>query len=148
MKTFHVSLCVEDLSRAVDRYRAILGIEPAKVRPDFAKFELADPPLILSLNLGGEPGALSHLGIRHEGSEQVDADLARSRAAGLEIEEQKGTTCCYAKADKYWVRDADGVAWEMYSLLGDADVHSLPDTPPRVVAEQQVEKGGGCCGAS
>jgi len=145
MKTFHVSLCVEDLDRAIDRYRAILGIEPAKVRADFAKFELSDPPLILSLNIGGAAGTLSHLGIRHEDSEHVDTDLARSRAAGLEIEEQKGTTCCYAKADKFWVKDADGIAWEMYSLLGDADVHSLPDAAPRSLAPQPAAKPG-CCG--
>ena len=62
--TFHVALSVKDLPTAIEQYRKILGMEPAKVKPDYAKFEIADPPVILSLNLGGEPGTVSHLGIR------------------------------------------------------------------------------------
>lgn len=143
MKTFHVSLNVEDLDRAIERYRAILGMEPAKVRPDFAKFEIGDPPVILSLNTGGRPGALNHLGIRHEDTAHVDVELERTKAAGIAVEEQMGTTCCYAKADKFWVNDADGIPWEMYSLLGDADVHSLPDPVPAPQVDS-IPKGT-CC---
>jgi catechol 2,3-dioxygenase-like lactoylglutathione lyase family enzyme len=144
MKTFHVSLTVGDLDRAVERYRSILGMEPAKLHPDFAKFEIADPPVVLSLNIGGRPGALNHLGIRHEDTEHVDAALARTKAAGITVKEQMGTTCCYAKADKFWVDDADGVPWEMYSLLADTDVHSLPDQTPDTVAVESAPKGQ-CC---
>ena len=66
--TFHVALSVQDLPTAIEHYKKILGIEPAKVRPDYAKFEIADPPVILSLNPGGKPGTVSHLGIRYAGS--------------------------------------------------------------------------------
>src|ERR1041385_8558872 len=111
--TFHVSLYVEDLDAAVERYRTILGIEPAKVRPGYAKFEIADPPVILSLNVGGEPGRLSHLGVRYPGTGEVATELARAKSQGLETLQQEGVTCCYAKADKFWLRDADGVSWEM-----------------------------------
>lgn len=119
--TFHVALYVEDIPAAVERDRRILGIEPAKVRHDYAKFELADPPVILSVNLGRKPGTLSRLGVRYPGSDEVASEMVRTKAAGLEQLRQDGTTCCYAKADKFWTRDADGVPWEMYTLLADAN---------------------------
>ena len=118
--TFHVALYVDDIPTAVERYRKILGAEPAKVRHDYAKFELADPPVIFSLNVGGKPGALSHLGIRYPGSGDLATEMARTKTEGIEQLRQDGATCCYAKADKFWVRDADGVPWEMYTLLADA----------------------------
>src|SRR5262249_15592609 len=99
-------------SAAVARYRQLLGIEPAKVRHDYAKFEIADPPVILSLNLGGEPGRLSHLGIRFPSTGDVASELVRVKREGVDLLQQEGATCCYAKADKFWVRDADGVPWE------------------------------------
>jgi catechol 2,3-dioxygenase-like lactoylglutathione lyase family enzyme len=129
--TFHVSLYVEDIDRAVDRYRQILGIEPAKVRHDYAKFEIADPPVILALNRGGTPGKLSHLGIRYPGTADVASETVRVRGAGLEILRQENATCCYAKADKFWVRDADQVPWEMYTLLEDVQAETSADADLR-----------------
>ncbi len=126
--TFHVALTVKDLPIAIEHYKKILGIEPAKVKSDYAKFELSDPPVILSLNPGsGEPGTVSHLGIRYADSEKVITEQVRTKTQGIAVREQVGTTCCYAKADKFWLHDADGMEWEMYTLLEDADVHSLPD---------------------
>jgi catechol 2,3-dioxygenase-like lactoylglutathione lyase family enzyme len=127
--TFHVAISVKDLPSAIEQYKKILGIEPAKVKPDYAKFEIADPPVILSLNPGGEPGTISHLGIRYPDSEKVVTELARTKAQGIAVREQPGTTCCYAKADKFWVHDADGLGWEMYTLLADAEVHTSASTP-------------------
>jgi catechol 2,3-dioxygenase-like lactoylglutathione lyase family enzyme len=128
--TFHVSLNVKSIPEAVARYRKILGAEPAKVRADFAKFELADPPLILSLNLGGEPGTVGHLGIRYPASAAVAAELRRAAADSLDPFRQDGVTCCYAKADKFWVNDADGLAWEMYTFLADAEPEPAPVPQP------------------
>ena len=139
---FHVSLNVASIPDAVERYRKILGAEPAKVRRDYAKFELADPPLVLSLNLGGEPGTVGHLGIRRPDSGAVAAELKRARSKSLEPFSEEGVTCCYAKADKFWVRDADGLAWEMYAFLADADAHSTPDPEP-----VPPPATSGCCGA-
>src|SRR5262245_10987184 len=129
--TFHVALYVQDIEAAVSRYRRLLGQEPAKVRHDYAKFEIADPPVILSLNLGGPPGTVSHLGIRHPGTGDVASELVRAKQAELDLLEQQGTTCCYAKADKFWVRDADGVPWEMYTVLADAEVETAADASLR-----------------
>ena len=152
--TFHVALSVTDLPTAIEQYRKILGIEPAKVKPDYAKFEIADPPVILSLNLGGEPGTVSHLGIRYAGTGEVATELVRTKAQGVAVREQPGTTCCYAKADKFWVRDADGLEWEMYTLLEDAEVHSIVETPqdqccsPAVAQESSAQaQAASRCGA-
>jgi len=140
-KTFHVSIYVKDLQAAIERYRTILGIDPAKVRDDYAKFEISDPPTILSLNLGGEPGTVSHLGIRHPGTADVATEMVRVKARGLELLEQKGTTCCYATADKFWVRDADGIPWEMYAVTRDADAPTAADQSLRDFLGQQHGNG-------
>jgi catechol 2,3-dioxygenase-like lactoylglutathione lyase family enzyme len=125
--TFHVSLNVKSIPEAVERYRKILGAEPAKLRPSYAKFELSDPPLILSLNVAGAPGTVGHLGIRYPEPTTVAAELKRAEGDELEPFRQDGVTCCYAKADKFWVRDADGIPWEMYTLLADAEAEPAPD---------------------
>src|SRR5882724_3254334 len=135
--TFHVALYVRDLDAAIARYRKLLGQEPAKVRHDYAKFEITDPPVILSLNTGGEPGTVSHLGIRYPGTGDVASEMARAKREEVELLEQKGTTCCYAKADKFWVRDADGMPWEMYTLIEDAEAQTAADPTLRRFLDQE-----------
>ena len=126
--TFHVAVYVRSIPEAVERYRKLLGIEPAKVRHDYAKFELADPPVIFSLNVGGEPGTLSHLGIRYPTTGDVASEMVRVKQGEVPLLQQEGTTCCYAKADKFWVRDADGIAWEMYAMTADVESESAADS--------------------
>ena len=135
--TFHVAVSVKDLPTAIEHYKKIFGIEPAKVKPDYAKFELADPPAIISLNLGGEPGTVSHLGIRYPGTGDVASEMVRVKHEEVDLLEQKGTTCCYAKADKFWVRDADGMPWEMYTLLEDAEAETAADVTLRRFLDQE-----------
>ena len=144
MSTFHVALYVGDLQAAIARYRKILGREPAKVRHDYAKFEIADPPVILSLNVGGKPGTVSHLGIRYPSTGDVASEMARTKREELDVLQQEGTTCCYAKADKYWVRDADGMPWEMYAVLADAEVETAADASLRRFLAQDGAKAA-CC---
>jgi len=149
--TFHVSMYVQDLDAAIERYRKILGAEPAKVRPGYAKFEIADPPVIFSLVRGGEPGKVSHLGIRYPGTGEVASEMARTKGEGVDLLQQEGVTCCYAKADKYWVRDADGMPWEMYTLLADVEAETADDTRLRTFLGQEAialpesSKEAGCC---
>src|SRR2546428_10759401 len=140
--TFHVALYVEDLEAAIARYRKILGQEPAKVRHDYAKFEITDPPVILSLNVGGEPGTVSHLGIRYPGTGDVASEMVRVKHEAVDLLEQKGTTCCYAKADKFWVRDADGMRWEMYTLSETAKAQPAADQTLRRVLRPDAARGG------
>jgi catechol 2,3-dioxygenase-like lactoylglutathione lyase family enzyme len=148
MNKFHVSLYTADIDAAVATYKKILGVEPAKVRHDFAKFELEDPPVVLSVNLGGTPGTLSHLGIRYPATGQVVTEMVRTKNEKVDLLEQQGTTCCYAKSDKYWVRDADGVPWEMYTLLADAEPETAADEQLRALLGQGEAPSlapAGCC---
>ena len=141
--TFHVSVYVRSIPEAVEQYRKLFGIELAKVRHDYAKFELADPPVIFSLNVGGEPGVLSHLGIRYASTGDVASEMVRVKQADIPLFQQTGTTCCYAKADKFWVKDRDGIPWEMYTLLEDADAETAADGQLRAFLEQQAENAAG-----
>jgi catechol 2,3-dioxygenase-like lactoylglutathione lyase family enzyme len=143
--TFHVALYVHDLEAAISQYCKILGQEPAKVRHDYAKFEIADPPVILSLNKGGEAGTVSHLGIRYGSTGEVASELARAKSNELGLLQQEGTTCCYAKADKFWLRDADGMPWEMYTLLEDAESETAADPALRRFLAQEKVASGSCC---
>jgi len=143
--TFHVALYVQDLEAAIARYRKLLGQEPAKVRRDYAKFEISDPPVILSLNTGGVPGTVSHLGIRYPSTGDVASELVRVKHEEVDLLEQKGTTCCYAKADKFWVRDADGMPWEMYTLLADAEAETAADATLRHFLDQDTSNAPGTC---
>jgi catechol 2,3-dioxygenase-like lactoylglutathione lyase family enzyme len=148
---FHVSVYVRSIPEAVEQYRKLLGIEPAKVRHDYAKFELQDPPVVFSLAVGGEPGTLSHLGIRYPGQGEVVSEMVRVKAQDVPLFEQQGTTCCYAKANKFWVSDADGVRWEMYTLLEDVEAETAADPQLRAFLGQTGEDAtaaapaAGCC---
>ena len=135
--TFHVSVYVRSIPEAVEHYRKLLGIEPAKVKHDYAKFELEDPPVIFSLSIGGEPGKLSHLGIRYPGTGDVASEMVRVKSNGVPLLQQEGTTCCYAKADKFWVRGEDGIPWEMYTLLEDVEAETAADSQLRKFLEQE-----------
>ncbi|MBM4267918.1 MAG: hypothetical protein FJ144_15120 [Deltaproteobacteria bacterium] len=137
--TFHVSLYVRSIPEAVEQYRKVLGIEPAKVKHDYAKFEIQDPPVILSLSVGGEPGKLSHLGIRYPGTGEVVTEMARVKQTDVPLFQQEGTTCCYAKADKFWIRDGDGVPWEMYTLLEDVEAETAADSQLRSFLGQEAK---------
>lgn len=141
--TFHVSVYVSSIPEAVEQYRKILGIEPAKVRHDYAKFEIADPPVILALNAGGEPGKLSHLGIRYPGTGDVASEMVRAKSVDLPSFKQEGTTCCYAKADKFWVADRDGIRWEMYTLLEDVEAETAADAQLRAFLGQEPRDAAG-----
>ena len=120
---FHLSLNVSDLSRSIDFYRILFGIEPAKRRTDYAKLELNDPPLVLSL----EPtpravgGPLNHLGFRLPDSVTLVAMQERLERAGIRSQREEGVECCYARQTKFWVTDPDNTLWELYTLHEDID---------------------------
>jgi len=140
MNTFHLSLEVPDLDAAVGFYRELFGAEPAKRKPGYAKFELADPPVALALQEG--PRALSHLGIRVGTTEEVESASARLEASGLATFDERDTVCCYARQDKVWVTDPAGNAWEVYTLLEDVDEE---DEHEHAAASSSC-CAPGCCG--
>lgn len=117
----HLSLNVRNVEASVRFYRKMLGIEPSKVRPGYAKFDVQNPPLNLALNEApvSSRGALSHLGIQLASTEDVLAMKEMWKAAGLATHDEMQTNCCYAVQDKSWVHDPDGNEWEAFVVLQD-----------------------------
>ena len=117
----HLALNVHDVERSVGFYRQMLGIEPSKVRTGYAKFDVENPPLNLTLNQHGfgERGALSHLGLQVSSTVDVLKVRERWAEAGLVTRDEMDTKCCYARQDKTWVHDPDGNEWEVFVVLED-----------------------------
>jgi catechol 2,3-dioxygenase-like lactoylglutathione lyase family enzyme len=118
---FHISLNASDLGRSVAFYRVLLGVEPAKVREDYAKFELAEPPLVLSLIPGGGGGNVNHAGLRVRTADELVDIQRRLEAAGIATQREEGVECCYARQTKFWVADPDQMLWEVYLFHEDID---------------------------
>ena len=138
----HIAIHVQDVTRSIEFYRRLFGIEPAKVRPGYAKFDVTNPPLNFTLNqsAGGERGALSHLGIQVDSTADVLAMRQQWQERGLLTRDEMKTECCYALQDKAWVRDPDGNEWEVFVVLKD----NLPE-------QGMTEKSccaPSCCAAS
>ncbi|HVA45083.1 MAG TPA: ArsI/CadI family heavy metal resistance metalloenzyme [Pirellulales bacterium] len=120
---FHLSLNVNDLGRSIAFLEALLGVPPAKRRSDYAKFEIDDPPLVLSLEPHGFSGrgALNHVGFRLPDSAALVEAQRRLEAAGIETQREEGVECCYARQTKFWANDPDGTLWEVYVFEGDIE---------------------------
>ena len=117
-----LALNVSNLAESIAFYSRLFGAEPAKVRPGYANFALAEPPLKLVLMENpGQGGTLNHLGIEVADARSVDAAQDRLAGAGLAAVAERGTTCCYARQDKFWVKGSpDGERWEIYTVLADS----------------------------
>jgi catechol 2,3-dioxygenase-like lactoylglutathione lyase family enzyme len=118
---FHASLNVADLQRSIAFYRAFLDVEPAKVRDDYAKFELAEPPLVLSLIPGRPGGNINHVGLRVRTTEELVEVQRRLETAGIVTKREEGVECCYARQTKFWVADPDRLLWEVYVFHEDTN---------------------------
>lgn len=122
MGRVQLAINVKDRDEAVAFYSKLFGTEPAKVKPGYANFAIEDPPLKLVLIENADaPGTLNHLGVEVESREHVAAATARLAGTGLATVAEQGT-CCYAQQDKVWVTDPGGAAWEVYTVLADAEV--------------------------
>lgn len=129
----HVALNVRDVTASLEFYHKLFGIEPAKVRAGYAKFDVQNPPLNISLNesTAAGPGALSHLGIQVVSTGDVLAVRRQWTEAGLATRDEMKTNCCFAIQDKTWVEDPDGNQWEVF-----------------VVLEDNLTESSSCCGTS
>lgn len=121
MNRFHLSLNVSNLPKAVTFLEKILGIPAAKQRPDYAKFELDSPPLVLSLEPRSPTtyGSLNHLGFRFDDSQSLVETQGRLESAGISTQREEGVECCYSRQTKFWVHDLDQRLWEFYTLDDD-----------------------------
>ena len=135
MSRVQLALNVSDVDEAVAFYSRLFATEPAKRKPGYANFEIADPPLKLVLVEGDDGGTLNHLGIEVDTAQEVEAAEARLSADGLATTGVDDTVCCYAHKTETWVNDPDGAPWEVYVKTGDAEQMS-----PQADAD-----AGACC---
>jgi catechol 2,3-dioxygenase-like lactoylglutathione lyase family enzyme len=140
MSRVQLALNVDNIDEAVDFYRKLFRTEPAKRRPGYANFVIADPPLKLVLiSDGAHPGgSLNHLGVEVDSTDEVAAAQARLAHDGLATSIEDGVTCCFAVQDKVWATSPDGVPWEFYAVLAEADVMGAEPTPGQPA-------GSACC---
>lgn len=129
MARVQLALNVERLTDSVAFYSALFDTEPAKVRPGYANFAITEPPLkLVLLENPGKGGSINHLGVEVEDVDTVDAEQTRLAGRGLATIDERATTCCYAKQDKFWVEGTpDGERWELYTVLADSETFGGPE---------------------
>lgn len=146
MSRMQLALNVADLEGSVTFYSRLFGVEPAKRRPGYANFAVAEPPLKLVL-IEGEPGQdtrLDHLGVEVESTAQVQDAADRLKEAGLATFEESDTSCCYAVQDKVWVHGPGREPWEVYVVKADSDQRGTTEDVP---APLPAQAASGCCGS-
>jgi catechol 2,3-dioxygenase-like lactoylglutathione lyase family enzyme len=148
-----LALNVTDLDKAVRFYSSLFATEPAKLRPGYANFAIADPPLKLILFENGQAeGRLNHLGVEVAGTDDVRAAQRRLAGEGLTTATEEDVTCCYAVQDKVWVDDPDGAPWEIYTVLADAEMPvgelratTAGDAAADLCCDSAPESAARCC---
>ena len=145
MSRIQLALNVADVDAAVEFYSTLFATEPAKRRPGYANFAVANPPLKLVLFENPDrTGTLNHLGVERESREEVEAQADRLEAAGLSLDVEGDVECCYARQDKHWVTGPDGQRWENYVVLADAH----PELEGKTPTDLAETSAASCCGTS
>ncbi|MFM2119648.1 MAG: hypothetical protein RL722_1116 [Pseudomonadota bacterium] len=124
MKRFHVHLHVDDLAASIRFYSRLFAAEPSRVEADYAKWMLEDPRLNFAISTRGSAPGIDHLGFQTDDAEELAGLKARAEAADMTLLDEGQTTCCYARSEKHWVTDPQGIAWEHFHTLGDIPVFS------------------------
>lgn len=139
MSRLQLALNVDSLDESIAFYSALFDTQPAKNRPGYANFAIVEPPLKLVLiENPGQGGSINHLGVEVADTEVVDREQIRLEESGLVSVDERGSTCCYAKQDKFWVENApNGERWEIYTVLEDSATFSAAES----------ESDTSCCGA-
>ena len=139
MKRFHVHVAVTDLDKSIRFYSTVFGAKPTVVKPDYAKWMIEDPRINFAISARGAEAGVNHLGLQVDSDEEFRAMRDQLAAADSGIVEEAGANCCYAKSDKYWVTDPQGIAWETYHSLGSI---------PMFGADSSTQSAGACCAPS
>ncbi len=122
MKRFHLHLHVDDLAANIAFYSKLFSTEPARVEGDYAKWMLQDPPVNFAISTRGNAAGVDHLGIQTDDPAELDAMKASARSADLALRDEGEGTCCYARSQKHWITDPQGIAWEHFHTLADIPV--------------------------
>ncbi len=137
MKRFHVHMHVDDLPKNIAFYSQLFGAEPARVERDYAKWMLDEPRVNFAISTRGDKPGLDHLGFQVDEAKELVILKARAQAADMTLLDEGSTTCCYARSDKHWITDPQGIAWEHF--------HSLENIPLFNEAAAAPVKAGACC---
>jgi catechol 2,3-dioxygenase-like lactoylglutathione lyase family enzyme len=134
----HVSLYVSNIQQSVNFYNSFFGVEPVKIKSNYAKYILDKPSLIISFveNKERVQQNFGHLGFQVETIEELNTRLEHAKQKGLVSKEETGTNCCYAKQDKFWANDPDGVQWEVYYFYEDAEFND---------PHYEMKEASACC---
>ncbi|MDE3073018.1 MAG: VOC family protein [Pseudomonadota bacterium] len=140
MKRFHVHLNVDRLDSSIRFYTTLFGAAPNVVKPDYAKWMLDDPRVNFAISQRGRHAGVDHLGLQAEDEAELAAIGQRLQAADAIALAEQATTCCYARSDKFWAEDPQGVRWESFRTLGEATTYT------GAPADAGQRAGVACCG--
>jgi catechol 2,3-dioxygenase-like lactoylglutathione lyase family enzyme len=144
MKRFHVHVAVDDLEANIRFYSTVFGTPPTVSKPDYAKWMIEDPRINFAISNRGAKTGLDHLGFQVDSNEELGE--LRQKVADAEIAalDQPQSECCYARSDKYWITDPQGIAWETYHTLGEVEVYGV-DMPKAAKATDDAAGRAACC---
>ena len=140
MNRFHVHVNVDDIKTSIPFYSKLFGAEPTRVESDYAKWMIEDPRLNFAISSRGASAGIDHLGIQTDTPGELQTLHERARAADMSLLDEGETTCCYARSDKHWITDPQGVAWEHF--------HTLANIPVFTEATSAEAASGSACCAS
>jgi len=138
MNRFHVHLHVDDLARSIGFYSKLFAAEPTRVESDYAKWMIEDPRINFAISTRGNTPGIDHLGFQTDNVQELEVLKARVDGADMALLDDGETTCCYARSEKYWITDPQGIAWEQFHTLGNIPVFHQ-EVPAAVAA------GPACC---
>lgn len=142
MKRFHIHVQVRDLAASVAFYSRLFAAEPTRVESDYAKWMLDDPRINFAISTRGARAGVDHLGIQVETAEELGALKAAAQSAEFDLQDDGETTCCYARSDKHWIVDPDGLPWEHFHTLQNIPVFNEQEA---AVESAQGGQGSACC---
>lgn len=139
MKRFHVHVHVDDLGKSIAFYPKLFAAEPTRVESDYAKWMLEDPRINFAISTRGSKAGVDHLGFQVDDASELAELKARAEAADMALIDESETTCCYARSDKHWITDPQGIAWEHFHSLGTIPVFSEGRQ------DEAASEGSACC---
>ena len=148
MNRLHVHLNVKDLAQSVRFYSALFGAEPTRIEPDYAKWMLEHPRVNFAISARGGEAGLSHLGIQVEDDAELANATTRAKAAAGQVLVEEGASCCYARSDKSWAEDPQGIRWETFLTSGDLTVFGVGADETRLEGARSDDRPtqAACCG--
>ena len=154
MKRFHAHVHVDDLAQSIAFYSKLIAAAPTRVEADYAKWMLEDPRVNFAISTRGAKPGLDHFGMQTDDAQELAELKARAEAADMALLDEGNTTCCYARSEKHWVTDPQGIAWEHFHTLGDIPVfnEAAPSSAagacgtPAAAAPAPAAPRAACCG--